>query len=89
MNKSKSVAVTVLFAVMLALIDMGLLKLWMPGFGIITGTLALYGFWKTAQGFSSWLCGGEALELPEPKNLEAGDERAEILEPVFECVDDV
>lgn len=74
MNKSKSLIVTILFAVMLAAIDMGLLKLWIPGFGIITGSLALFGFWKLAEVFSGWLQGTndhvDPLELPSVKQEE-------------------
>lgn len=77
MNKSKSLIVTILFAVMLAAIDMGLLKLWIPGFGIITGSLALFGFWKLAEVFSGWLQGAgddiDPLELPSLKQEEETD----------------
>jgi hypothetical protein len=74
MNKSKSLIVTILFAVMLAAIDMGLLKIWIPGFGIITGALALFGFWKLAEVFAGWLQGAgddiDPLELPSLKQEE-------------------
>ena len=65
MNKSKSIIVTVIFAIMLVAIDAFMLKLWIPGFGIVTGALALYGFLKFTQAFSSWLrADEEPLELP-------------------------
>ena len=80
MNKSKSLIVTILFAVMLAAIDMGLLKIWIPGFGIITGALALFGFWKLAEVFAGWLQGDgddiDPLELPslkQEKETDLGD----------------
>lgn len=78
MNKSKSLIVTILFAVMLAAIDMGLLKIWIPGFGIITGALALFGFWKLAEVFAGWLQGAgddiDPLELPSLKQEEQEEE---------------
>lgn len=55
MNKSKAIFVTALLSVMLLVIDAGCLKLWPLGFGIITGTLAVFGFWKLVVAFSSWL----------------------------------
>lgn len=74
MNKSKSLIVTILFAVMLAAIDFGFLKIWLPGFGIITGALALFGFWKLAEVFAGWLQGAndgiQPLELPSLKQEE-------------------
>lgn len=74
MNKSKSLIVTILFAVMLAAIDFGFLKIWIPGFGIITGALALFGFWKLAEVFAGWLQGAgddiDPLELPSLKQEE-------------------
>lgn len=77
MNKSKSLIVTILFAVMLAAIDMGLLKLWIPGFGIITGALAALGFWRLAEIFAGWLQGTnddiDPLELPSLKQEEEVD----------------
>lgn len=74
MNKSKSFIVTILFAVMLAAIYMGLLKIWIPGFGIITGALAALGFWRLAEIFAGWLQGAgediDPLELPSLKQEE-------------------
>ena len=71
MNKSKSLIVTILFAVMLAAIDFGFLKIWIPGFGIITGALAALGFWRLAEIFAGWLQGTgddiDPLELPSLK----------------------
>lgn len=67
MNKKKASTVTVIFAVMLAAIDIGLYKLYPIGFAILTGILALFGFWELAQVFSSWLTEKEEepLSLPE------------------------
>lgn len=74
MNKSKSLIVTILFAVMLAAIDFGFLKIWIPGFGIISGALAALGFWRLAEIFAGWLQGAgediDPLELPSLKQEE-------------------
>ena len=55
MSKSKSTAVTILFAVMLAALDFCLWRINKIGFVILTGTLALYGYWQAAVAFSAWL----------------------------------
>ena len=55
MNKSKSVFVTTLFAVMLAGLDFCLWKINMVGFVILTGVLALYGYYEAARTFAAWL----------------------------------
>lgn len=80
MSKKKATSVTILFAVMLAAIDMGLLKIWIPGFGIITGALAALGFWRLAEIFAGWLQGAgddiDPLELPSLKDepeIDIGD----------------
>lgn len=77
MNKSKSLIVTIIFAVMLAVIDFGFLKIWIPGFGIITGALAALGFWRLAEIFAGWLQGVnddiDPLELPSLKQEEETD----------------
>ena len=66
MSKSKSVFVTALFAVMLAAIDAGMYKLFPLGFFVLTGALALYGFWQLSKGFLGWLLHNEEpLALPE------------------------
>ena len=65
MPKKKATLVTIIFAIMLVALDAFMLKLWIPGFGIVTGALALYGFLKFSQAFSSWLRDNEKpLELP-------------------------
>lgn len=55
MNKTKSTLVTIIIAVMLAVITAGLYKLFLPGFIAITGTLAAYGFFHSASDFNRWL----------------------------------
>ena len=55
MNKKKASTVTVIFAIMLAAIEFGLLKLYPLGFAILTGILAGFGFCELAKLFSSWL----------------------------------
>lgn len=70
MIKSKTTFVTVLIALMLAIIDAGLFKLCMPAFVILTGALALYGYFKGAADFCGWLRSEEplsTLELPEAR----------------------
>lgn len=66
MSKSKSVFVTALFAVMLAAIDAGMYKLFPIGFFVLTGVLALFGFWQLSKRFQGWLLHNEEpLALPE------------------------
>ena len=55
MNKTKSIVVTVIIAVMLALIDFGLFQLWFPGFVALTGGLAIIGFVAGFIFFGMWL----------------------------------
>ena len=55
MNKGKSVFVTVLIAAMLVLIDIGLYMLSKTGFVVLTGTLAVYGYFRGAGDFWHWL----------------------------------
>ena len=55
MNKTKSTFVTIIIAVMLAVITAGLYKLFLPGFIAITGALAAYGFFHSASDFNRWL----------------------------------
>lgn len=59
MNKGKSTFVTVLLAVMLAVIDTGLYILYTPGFYVLTGIFALYGFLHSSADFRGWLCKSE------------------------------
>lgn len=63
MSKNKSVFVTVLFAVMLAGLDFCLWRINMVGFVILTGTLALFGYWEAARTFSAWLSEKEETKL--------------------------
>lgn len=77
MSKSKSVFVTALFAVMLAAIDAGMYKMFPLGFFVLTGVLALFGFWQLSKGFLGWLLHNEEpLALPEihaePVGLDEG-----------------
>ena len=73
MSKNKSIFVTALFAVMLAAIDAGLYKLFPIGFVLLTGTLALYGFWQLAKAFMGWLVyHDEPLALPEIRTEPVG-----------------
>lgn len=55
MNKNKSILVTVIISVMLAVIAAGLFILYMPGFVIVAGSLAAYGFFHSAKDFCGWL----------------------------------
>lgn len=55
MNPKKARAVTILFAVMLAALDFCLWRINKIGFVILTGTLALYGYYEAARTFSAWL----------------------------------
>lgn len=69
MNKKKAVFVTILLAVLLAALDVCLFKIAFIGFAIVTGILALYGFYRCSIDFYGWL-GKEpatsetSLELP-------------------------
>lgn len=66
MSKSKASIVTILFAVMLAALDFCLWRINKVGFVILTGTLALYGYFQAAAAFSAWLAVApeEKLDLP-------------------------
>lgn len=66
MSRQKSTLVTALVMLMLAVIDAGLLKLWPVGFGVLTGALAIYGYFKCAEAFSSWLA-YKPVEYSAPK----------------------
>lgn len=80
MNKSKSVFVTALFAVMLAAIDAGMYKLFPLGFFVLTGALALFGLLGLAVVFSSWLAEKPeepALDLPTVANFTPDDQLPE------------
>lgn len=66
MNKKKANAVTIVFAIMLGTIDFCLFKLYPLGFYVLTGLLAMFGYWKFSEAFSEWLTEKpvEALEVP-------------------------
>ena len=66
MSKKKASTVTVIFAIMLAAIEFGLLKLYPIGFAILTGVLAGFGFCELAKLFSSWLSDKEEEPLALP-----------------------
>lgn len=56
MKNSKSTLVTVIIAVMLVVIDAGLYLIYKPGFMILSGVLAAYGYFRGAADFRRWLC---------------------------------
>lgn len=56
MNKGKSIFVTALVGLMLVLICAGLHILFIRGFFILVGLLAVCGFIHGAADFSRWLC---------------------------------
>lgn len=55
MSKKKATSVTILFAVMLAGIDFCLWKVNLIAFVVLTGALALFGYWEAARTFAFWL----------------------------------
>lgn len=55
MKKIKATLVTILIAVMLVIIDLGLFKLLPGGFFGLTGIFAAYGFSRAIVDFWSWL----------------------------------
>lgn len=55
MKLGKAIFVTVLIAVMLAAVNACLYVLSMPGFAILTGVVAAYGFLRGAVDFCNWL----------------------------------
>lgn len=71
MNKGKSTFVSALVAVMLAVIDAGLYKLYTPGFFILTGIFSIYGYFHSAVDFRRWLCqNDDACEDMTPIDVE-------------------
>lgn len=80
MSKKKASTVTVIFAIMLAAIEFGLLKLYPIGFAILTGVLAGFGFCELAKLFSSWLAEEQA---EEPLSLPTITEETVDLGPEF------
>ena len=73
MNKRKASTVTTIFAIMLAAIDFCLFKLYPIGFFILTGLLALFGFWKFSEAFSEWLAEKPVDNLEVPNVLHDDD----------------
>ena len=55
MKNGKATFVTLMIADMLLVIDVGLNRLWSPGFLGITGALAAYGFIRGSFDFRHWL----------------------------------
>ena len=66
MNKGKSTFVTALIAVMLGVIDIGLFRLYTPGFYILSGLFAAYGFIHGMVDFRRWLCKNTTLHDLKP-----------------------
>ena len=66
MSKNKSVFVTTLFATMLGCLDFCLWRINLIGFVLLTGALALYGYYEAARTFSSWLAEKDEPELAPP-----------------------
>lgn len=65
MKLRKAIFVTILVAVMLAVIDTCLYILCNPCFAVLTGSVVVYGFLRGAVDFCRWLCKPE----PAPKHL--------------------
>lgn len=71
MNRGKTVLVTVIIAALVAIIDAGLYLLASPGFTILTGALAVYGFIRGAEDFGRWLNGaGKPTPVTPPFDLQ-------------------
>ena len=67
MSKSKSLFVTILVAVLVAALDFCLWRINKLGFVILSGSLAVYGYYGLAKAFSQWRRSKdeEPLQLPE------------------------
>lgn len=63
MNKKKATTVTVIFAVMLAGLDFCLWKVNLIAFVVLTGALAMFGYWEAARVFAAWLAEKQEDEL--------------------------
>ena len=63
MEKRKANIVTLVFAVMLAGLDFCLWRINLIGFAVLTGTLALFGYWEAARVFAAWLTEKQEDEL--------------------------
>ena len=77
MNKTKAIVVTVIIAIMLALIDFGLFQLWFPGFVALTGALAIIGFVAGFYFFGSGLSEPPVSDKQDDQN----DELMKMLAP--------
>lgn len=68
MTTKKAKIVTAVFAVMLAGLDFCLWRVNLIAFVVLTGALALFGYWEAARTFSAWLSEKPeepALDLPK------------------------
>ena len=77
MNKTKAIIVTIIIALMLALIDFGLFQLWFPGFVALTGALAVIGFVSGFYFFGLW--------LSEPPKTDKSDDQTDELMRMLEA----
>lgn len=77
MNKTKAIIVTIIIALMLALIDFGLFQLWFPGFVALTGALAIIGFVAGFYFFGLWLSEPPVSDRQDDQN----DELMKLLAP--------
>lgn len=68
MKKSKTVLVTIIVAVMFAVIYGGLFLLYKPGFTILTVLLTVYGFMRSTSDFHGWLNEDAPLKPATPTN---------------------
>lgn len=72
MKLKKAIFVTILVAVMLAVIDTCLYILCNPGFAVLTGAVVVYGFMRGTVDFCRWLCAPD----PAPKHLAGAKKQA-------------
>ena len=72
MKLRKAIFVTILVAVMLAVIDTCLYILCNPGFAVLTGAVVVYGFMRGTVDFCRWLCAPD----PAPKHLTGAKKQA-------------
>ena len=71
MSRGKTVLVTVIIAALVAVIDLGLYLLASPGFVVLSGALAVYGFIRGAGDFGRWLDGaGKSAPVTPPFDLQ-------------------
>lgn len=74
MKLRKAIFVTVLVAIMLAVIDICFYVLFNTGFAVLTGAVVVYGFLRGAVDFCRWLCKPD----PAPKHLASPKKQAPI-----------